>query len=135
MWCQLIAVYNGDTDNPRTSRGLRLDESALPAQLKLSRTAEYSTAAFGKWHLADLDNGWLEHPGQIGFDRYSVLMLNEPESYFAWWENVDGTLEERHGYTPARKIDDALAWIGEQRDQPWFLWLALNLPHYPQHVP
>ncbi len=131
----LIAVYNGDTDNPRTSRGLRLDESALPAQLKLSRTAEYSTAAFGKWHLADLDNGWLEHPGQIGFDRYSVLMLNEPESYFAWWENVDGTLEERHGYTPARKIDDALAWIGEQRDQPWFLWLALNLPHYPQHVP
>lgn len=130
-----IGVYNGDPDNPRISVGLRLDEAALPAQIKLSRTAEYSTAAFGKWHLADLDNGWLENPGLVGFDHYSVLMRNEPESYFAWWENVDGTLEERHGYTPARKTDDALAWIGEQRDQPWFLWLALNLPHYPQHIP
>ncbi len=130
-----IGVYNGDPGNPRISVGLRLDEAALPAQLKLSRAAEYSTAAIGKWHLADLDGGWLEHPGRIGFDHFSVLMRNEPESYFAWWENVNGTLEERHGYTPARKIDDALAWIGEQREQPWFLWLAFNLPHFPQHIP
>ena len=130
-----ISVYNGDPDNPRTSHGLRLDEATLPAQLKLSPAAEYSTAVFGKWHLAALENGWLENPGRIGFDHSSVLMLNAPESYFAWWENVDGTLEERHGYTPARKIDDALAWIGERRGQPWFLWLAFNLPHYPQHIP
>ena len=119
---------------PGDAAGLPLDELTLPAQLKLA-AAPYSTAVIGKWHLADSTNGWLEHPGRAGFDQYSVLMVNAPESFYAWWENVDGTMEERRGYTPGRKIDDALDWIGAQGDEPWFLWLAFNLAHYPHHVP
>lgn len=123
-----------DPELPGDAAGLSLDEVTLPAQLKLA-AAPYSTAVIGKWHLADSSNGWLEHPGRAGFDRYSVLMVNAPESFFSWWENVDGTMEERRGYTPSRKIDDALEWIGAQGEEPWFLWLALNLAHYPHHVP
>jgi len=120
--------------SPAIGSGLPLDELALPAQLKLAATP-YSTLAIGKWHLGSNANGWLEHPRNVGFDQYSVLMRNEPESYFAWWENVDGMLERRSGYTPRYKVDDAINWIGQQAERPWFLWLAFNLAHFPQHVP
>ena len=35
------------------------------------------------------------------------------------------------GYMPADKTDDAIAWIKEQGENPWFLWFAFNLPHIP----
>ena len=129
-----LARYVADRNLPTVADGLPPDEPTLPAQLKTAPIA-YSTSVFGKWHLGSLKNGWLEHPARTGFDHVSVLMKNEPESYFAWWENVNGELEERNGYTPTRKIDDALEWIGSQDDQPWFLWLAFNLAHFPQHIP
>ncbi|WP_074428282.1 sulfatase-like hydrolase/transferase [Tsuneonella dongtanensis] len=112
-------------------RGLPAGSVALPAILGPT----HATAAIGKWHLADLHNGWLEHPRLTGFQHFSVLMKNEPESYFSWIENVDGRLEQRTGYTPDRKVDDALAWLGRQDGQrPWFLWLAFNLAHFPMHA-
>ena len=118
----------------RVSSGLPVDAVTLPALLREGGTG-YASAAIGKWHLADTANGWLGHPGNVGFDHYSVLMENGPESYFAWLENVNGELETRSGYTPARKVDDALEWIAAQGERPWFLWLAMNLPHGPQHAP
>ncbi|MDD9998339.1 MAG: sulfatase-like hydrolase/transferase [Rhodospirillaceae bacterium] len=120
-------------DTPASSYGLRRDEVGLPAVLR--ETAGHATAAIGKWHLADTRNGWLEHPGNVGFEHYSVTMRNQPESYFSWWENVNGVMEHRTGYTPRRKVDDAITWIAQQEDRPWFLWLAFSLPHYPHHLP
>ena len=121
------------TDTPASSYGLRRDEIGLPQVLR--ETAGYATAAIGKWHLADTRNGWLEHPGNMGFEHYSVTMRNQPESYFSWWENVNGVMEHRTGYTPQRKVDDAIAWLAGQGDRPWFLWMAFSLPHYPHHLP
>ena len=120
-------------DTPASSYGLRRDEIGLPEVLR--ETAGYATAAIGKWHLADTRNGWLEHPGNVGFEHYSVTMLNQPESYFSWWENVNGVMEHRTGYTPQRKVDDAIAWLADRDDRPWFLWMAFSLPHYPHHLP
>ncbi|MDG2089747.1 MAG: sulfatase-like hydrolase/transferase [Gammaproteobacteria bacterium] len=115
--------------------GLKLNELGLPALLKNSNS-EYSTAALGKWHLGDNRNGWLQHPSNVGFDYFSINMLNQPESYFTWFENVNGLIEKRTGYTPEQKVDDAISWVGSQgNDKPWLLWLAFNLPHYPHHVP
>ena len=117
------------------SEGLPLTEVALPSLLKTAPGGQYRTAAIGKWHLATESNGWMEHASAVGFDHYSLLMKNQPESYFAWWENINGSLVERSGYTPTQKVDDAIQWVNENADRPWFLWLALNLPHFPHHVP
>ena len=131
----IAEARQGDPDAfGRVSSGLPTDAVTLPALLRDGDTG-YASAVIGKWHLADTENGGLEHPGHVGFDHYSVLMNNGPGSYFAWLENVNGELEARTGYTPARKVDDALDWIAAQDEQPWFLWLSLNLPHGPQHAP
>lgn len=131
--------YFANDDNPAdgpfpTGTGLHSNELALPEILRSSDFA-YATAAIGKWHLGENRNGWLQHPRNVGFDYFSVNMLNQPESYFGWFENVNGVIEQRTGYTPEQKVDDAINWVSEQSDDPWFLWLAFNLPHYPHHIP
>jgi len=111
-------------------KGPSANEIMLPAVLK-SFPANYATAAFGKWHLADLDNGNLEHPNLVGFDYFSGTMYGSPKSYFAWRHVENGKLSAETGYVDSRTVDDAKFWIGRQKDKPWFAWL----PHTPLHLP
>jgi arylsulfatase A-like enzyme len=114
---------------------LLADEFTLPMALKTNPDLRYSTAAIGKWHLASQGNGWTDHPNLAGFDHFAGLMGGGPESYFAWNEVVNGEVIGKTGYTPADKVDDAIAWLGEQGENPWFLWFAFNLVHTPMHFP
>jgi arylsulfatase B len=111
------------------------DEFTLPMALKTNPDFGYSTAAIGKWHLAGSGNGWTDHPNLAGFDHFAGLMGGGPESYFAWNKVVNGEVIGKVGYTPADKVDDAIAWFGAQDEKPWFLWFAFNLAHTPMHFP
>ena len=117
---------------------LQPEEFTLPMAFKRSADLGYATAAIGKWHLDD-SNGWLEHPNRVGFDHYSGLIAGTitgtTDSYFAWNKVVNGEVTGTTGYTPADKADDAIRWIDEQGDNPWFVWFAFNLPHVPLHLP
>ena len=119
----------------RPSHGLLAGEYTLPMAFKENNPLGYSTAAIGKWHLADAINGWLDHPTLTGFDHFSGTMGGTPESYFAWNKVTNGEVSGAAGYMPADKTDDAIAWIKEQGENPWFLWFAFNLPHIPLHLP
>jgi len=123
------------TDPTVPTPGLNSAEFTLPMALKANAELGYSTAAIGKWHLADVDNGWQDHPNQVGFDHYSGLIPGRTETYFAWQKVVNGEFEPGVGYTPVDKADDAIAWIAQQGDEPWFMWFAFNLPHTPLHLP
>ena len=94
-------------------------------------------AAIGKWHLADVRNGWEDHPNIIGFDHFSGSVRCCVESYFAWVQLINGEFSTRTGYAVTDKVDDAIDWLGDpaERDEPWFLWLAFNTPHTPIHMP
>jgi len=138
---EVFNTYFANDDDPAdgpfpSGYGLPINEYTLPEILRSSE-AEYATGVIGKWHLGDYRNGWLQHPGNAGFDYFSVNMLNQPESFYAWYENVNGELEQRTGYAPEQKVEDAISWVDEhkQDDKPWLLWLAFNLPHYPHHIP
>ncbi len=115
--------------------GLIAEEYTLPMAFRANDSLGYSTAAIGKWHLADSRNGWLDHPNRVGFDHYSGLITGTTSTYFSWNEVVNGEVTGEVGYTPSDKADDAIAWIRDQGDQPWFLWFAFNLPHTPIHLP
>ena len=114
--------------------GLRGDEYTLPRAFSANPDLGYSTAAIGKWHLADRKNGWLDHPALVGFDHFDGSIRGYPDSYFAWNQVTNGEVRPRTGYGPTAKVDDALDWIARQ-DNPWFMWFAMNLPHRPLHLP
>ncbi len=111
------------------------EEFTLPMAFKANPDLGYASAAIGKWHLAGASNGWIDHPNLVGFDHYSGLITGTTASYFSWNKVVNGSVTGTTGYTPADKADDAIRWIDEQGDDPWFLWFAFNLPHTPLHLP
>jgi arylsulfatase A-like enzyme len=115
--------------------GLGVDEFTLPMAFKSHPDLGYATAAIGKWHLADIENGWEQHPNRVGFDHFSGLIPGITASYFAWNKVVNGKFQPGVGYTPEDKANDAIAWIKDRGDDPWFMWLAFNLPHTPLHLP
>lgn len=116
--------------------GLNADEVTLPRILTQASRGAYATAAIGKWHLADTNNGWERHPNLVGFEHFAGLLRGFPEGYYAWTRVVNGEFFEQSGYGPSAKVDDALEWIETREDErPWFLWLAFNTPHTPLHRP
>ena len=115
--------------------GLGRQEITLPRLLTEASSGAYATAAIGKWHLADTNNGWEQHPNHVGFDHFAGLMRGFPEGYYAWTKVVNGEFSDQSGYGPSAKVDDALQWIEARQDRPWFVWLALNTPHTPLHRP
>lgn len=113
--------------------GPSVDELMLPAALKRLPT-DYATAAFGKWHLADRNNGWLTHPNQVGFDHYSGPLAGAIESLYAWQHIENGEPSQRFGYVDQHSVDNAVAWIGAQTTS-WFVWFSFINPHEPFHKP
>lgn len=121
--------------NAPTDYGILSSEVTLPNIIKENNKAGYKTAAIGKWHIADTRNGWEKHPGIVGFDHFSGLIRGFPDSFFTWNKVVNGEWSGATGYTPNDKASDAIAWIEQQQDNPWFMWFAFNLPHTPLHLP
>lgn len=115
--------------------GLPLSEFTLPMAFKVNKQLGYRTAAIGKWHLSDRRNGWEQHPNLIGFDHFAGLIRGFPDSYFTWNKVVNGEWSGETGYAPDDKTDDAIEWIEQQGADPWFLWMAFNIPHTPLHLP
>jgi arylsulfatase A-like enzyme len=128
-------MAGGGFFNETPTQGLPLEEFTLPMAFNANPDLGYSTATIGKWHLADRSNGWIEHPNRVGFDHFSGLMNGGPAHFFSWNKIVNGELTGEIGYAPADKTDDAIDWIAEQGDEPWFLWFAFNLAHAPMHLP
>ena len=116
------------------SRGLRPDEFMFPMALDAGTGDAYRTAAIGKWHMADADNGWLDHPRRAGIDFYSAIMHGE-DSYFTWRKNLNGEVIRETRYGLLDRTDTAIDWIEEQGAEPWFMWLSFILPHTPLHLP
>lgn len=118
-------------------RNLALAEVTLAEALK---EAGYRTALFGKWHIgAHPDHG----PRKQGFDEFFGIRSGfiDNTNHFALHgagshDLFEGTTEVFHRgeYFPDLICDRALSFIERNRDQPFFLYFGLNLPHYPEQA-
>jgi arylsulfatase A-like enzyme len=117
--------------------GLPLSETLLPALLQAQG---YRTAAIGKWHLGDAPRFW---PTQRGFDYW----FGFSGGGMSYWGDTNpkkpaaGVM--RNGVPVPRTelthlTDDfsreAADFIGRSGHDPFFLYLAYNAPHAPDHA-
>lgn len=96
------------------------------------RAAGYATAIFGKWH-----NGSQHpyHPNARGFDEFYGFTEGHWGHYFDWELEHNGRLVRGKGYLADDMTDRAMAWLEQQRNRPFFCYLAYNIPHSPMQVP
>ncbi|WP_233131730.1 sulfatase family protein [Robiginitalea sediminis] len=138
---------------PDSHHGLPQSEVTLAEQL---RKAGYATGMVGKWHLGHQEQ-YL--PTNHGFDYYFGIPysndmdrtrpLTSARGYWElWtreWDNLTPTdfnvplmrgteIVERpadQNTLTRRYTEDAIRWIREHKDGPFFMYLAHNLPHVP----
>jgi len=132
-----------------------LDTHHLSFVQKLHDEAGYSTAIFGKWHIAGLAGRQVSYPGmkprQAGFDLFKGNLSAAIKSYWDYdyqiqdeqtapdkWREESPPVRSLPGiaptnYAPVVKAADTIDWITAQQKnhpgKPWFVWLAFNLAH------
>jgi len=115
-----------------TGRSIRLpaDELLLPEALK---AAGYATAMVGKWHLGDEAPS---RPNDLGFDHYFGVLHSNDMAPLPLWRNRE--VAEPHPvdqrFLTPRYTEEAIAWIEQHAQQPFFLHFAHSFPHIPLHA-
>lgn len=115
---------------------LRKDEWTLAAAL---RGAGYRTGIFGKWHLGDAHP---YRPQDRGFDVTVVHggggISQTPDhwgnDYFDDTYLVNGEPRRFPGYCTDVWFAEAMRFIEDHRDRPFFCYLTPNAPHEPFNV-
>ena len=111
------------------------------------KEAGYATALIGKWHLAgnpkESDNSFRSElmPNAQGFDYFygtprfngfTVYVDDTPmRSRIMRNEEVVVESVESWDHITQDYTKEAIQWIEQNQDQPFFLYLAHNLPHVP----
>ncbi|MBM4086612.1 MAG: sulfatase [Lentisphaerae bacterium] len=93
------------------------------------KSAGYATASIGKWHLGqDPKSG----PQAQGFDvNIGGNQSGAPKSYFSPYGNPDLPDGPKGEYVTDRLGDEAVNFIKDNRQRPFFLYL----PHFAVHTP
>jgi uncharacterized sulfatase len=138
------ASVRGNARGGATSiQALREGERTLA---HLFKDAGYVTALFGKWGLGEV--GSTGHPGRMGFDAFfGYLNQRHAHNYYPSFlyegdarvplrnvagkegDDGEGWARVRAEYAHDRIVDAALRWVDENRARPFFLYLAVTIPH------
>lgn len=106
------------------------------------KTAGYTTAMSGKWHIGERRQHW---PKKRGFDRYFGL-ISGASSYYEVIKDQPRTRQmvlEDSLWSPPSDFymtdaitDYAVDFIKDQdQADPYFIYLAYTAPHWPLHAP
>ena len=128
---------NGDTTYIRRTNLMPTDTTIAT----VLGTAGYRTCLVNKWHLDGYDP--TASPNHRGFDEFygwtiSTVHSNAPYYYPYYRFHGDSltTIEENAHDAHVRhntdiSTDDAIAFIGRNKERPFFLYLAYDAPHEP----
>ena len=105
---------------------------------EMFKTAGYKTGHIGKWHMGYSPETM---PNQQGFDYSYGHMggcIDNYSHFFYWngpnrhdlWRNGEEIWEDGK-YFPQRMVEEISKYLETNRNNPFFLYWALNIPHYP----
>ena len=126
----IYTVSPSDRGHPKTRRLIATKNTdilgdSVVTLAELFKSQGYTTGSFGKWHLG-------QDAKSQGFDHNVAGHLKgHPKSYFSPYNMPfleDGPKGE---YLPNRITTEAIDWISEVRDQPFFAYV----PYYTVHTP
>ena len=112
--------------------------NALPRdEILISEILEsvgYQTALIGKWHLGD-EAG--HRPNDFGFGRfYGALYSNDMQPFEVYSDQqvaiARGAVEQ--GLLTDKYTDEAISFIDDAGDDPFFLYMAHTFPHVPHYA-
>ncbi|WP_372753435.1 arylsulfatase [Labilibaculum sp.] len=131
--CNRVNVYH-----TIAGRSILFEDEVILPQV-LARNG-YTNAMFGKWHLGDNypyrpeDRGFQEvvRLGGGGVGQAPDYWMND---YFddTYWHN--GVEQKYEGYCTDVFFSEALNFIEENKDKPFFCYIATNAPHSPYNLP
>ena len=121
--------------NPNSKNGLPGTEYTMAEMFK---NAGYNTVHIGKWHLGYQPE---MSPSAQGFD-YSfghLVGCIDNFSHFFYWNGPNRHDLYRNGkevfydgeFFPDLMVKEAAAFLEHKKQQPFFMYFAMNLPHYP----
>ncbi|MDA9764145.1 sulfatase-like hydrolase/transferase [Opitutales bacterium] len=111
-------------------------EFTLPEAIA-SVDSGYGLAAFGKWHLGGNNRA----PETIGgWPYFSGSLTGGVPSYTGWRKTVvengsSSTANNFPVYVTTDNVNEAISFIDDQGEDPWFVWMGFNAPHNPLHKP
>jgi arylsulfatase A-like enzyme len=123
---------------PGAPNGLGAGEVTLADALKRQG---YRTGMFGKWHLGDFDTRPAFNPLRHGFDVFLGVPYSHDYRQPFVQDAVRGVPLYR-GYDQVERpvvantltqrfTEEAIRFIRDSRGQPFFLYVAYNMPHLP----
>ncbi len=115
---------------PYGVRGILPDEITVAEAL---RARGYKTGIFGKWHLGD-HSPYL--PNEKGFDYFFGSYYSNDMQPYAYYRNDKIALEAPADQTQLtrRLTDEILAFIDDNKEQPFFVYYPSPFPHHPVHA-
>jgi arylsulfatase A-like enzyme len=147
--CSLMTGLHTGHAPVRGNNSVRIDDevynTALPDKYKTVaeclKEQDYTTACIGKWGLGG--PGTEGHPNNQGFD-YFYGHLGQGHAHFYYPQfmfendkkitlNIDP--KEKKYYAEDLFMEKATRFITENKDQPFFLYLAVTIPHAELIVP
>jgi arylsulfatase A-like enzyme len=121
-----------------TGRSLLFEDEVILPQIFAQNG--YTNGMFGKWHLGD---NFPLRPEDRGFHevvRHGGGGIGQGPDYWdndyfddTYWHN--GELEKYEGYCTDVFFSEAMAFIEENKDTPFFAYISTNAPHGPLNVP
>lgn len=121
-----------------TGRSLLFEDELILPQVFAQNG--YTNGMFGKWHLGD---NYPYRPEDRGFHevvRHGGGGITQGPDY--WWNDYfddtywhNGQTQKYKGYCTDVFFSEALNFIEENQDKPFFCYISTNAPHAPLNLP
>lgn len=102
----------------------------------LMKKAGYATGLIGKWGLGKPDSESV--PNKMGFDYfYGYNCQMKAHEYYPeyLWRNTEKVMLNGKSYSHDLIANEALEFVKRNREKPFFLYLAVTIPHAKLQVP
>ena len=137
--CLMTGVHTGHAQ-VRGNREVKPEGQApMPADVvtipRLLKEVGYATGAFGKWGLGA--PGSSSDPSSHFDVFYGYNCQREAHTYFPGhlWSNRKKVALDGETYAHDLIVSEALQFVREHQDQPFFLFLPVTIPHAAMHAP